>query len=156
MRRILNLGCGNKFLTPSEGDLIINHDRSKHRSEVDVAWDLNNLPWPWEDNAFDLVVASAILEHLRLNLVESLDEAWRIIAPGGIIHIKVPYWNADASHSDPTHYWFFSLGSFDQFDLRTKRGHDYAFYTERKWRIVQSPYLNKGKTSIITKLQARK
>jgi SAM-dependent methyltransferase len=153
---ILNIGCGRKFVTPKEGDRIVNHDRVKHCAQVDVAHDLNDLPWPWEDNSFDFIVACAVLEHLRLNLVESLNECWRILRPGGHIHMKLPYWQSDAAHQDPTHYWFFTLGSFDQFDPETKRGRDYAFYTVRKWRIDRPPRLNPEKTSIIVLMEVRK
>jgi len=53
---ILNLGAGNK---PREG--AINHDLRQHRPEIDVAWDLNDLPWPWEAEQFDFIVARAVL-----------------------------------------------------------------------------------------------
>jgi SAM-dependent methyltransferase len=128
----------------------------KHRPEVDVVHDLNDLPWPWEDSSFDLIIACAVLEHLKLNLVESLNECWRILAPGGRVHLKLPYWKADSSYDDPTHYWHFSLGSFDQFDPATKRGRQYTFYTERKWRIVKPAFLNPGQTSVIVLMEVRK
>ena len=153
---ILNLGCGNKFVTLKPGDTVINHDRIKHCSRVDLAWDLNDLPWPWPDDSFDLIVACAVLEHLKLNLVESLDECWRILRPEGRLHMKLPYWKHDAAWDDPTHYWQFSLGSFDQFDPDKKRGAQYAFYTPRKWKIVKPAFLNQRGSSVITLMQVRK
>ncbi len=148
---ILNLGAGNEIIGNA-----VNHDRTRHRSEIAVAWDLNNLPWPWPDNSFDQIVAKAVLEHLRLNLVESLNECWRLLRAGGQIFIKLPHWQSDISHQDPTHYWFFSVASLDQFDPDTKRGKIYAFYTERKWKILEPVVLNKAQSSIIAKLQVRK
>jgi ubiquinone/menaquinone biosynthesis C-methylase UbiE len=109
-----------------------------------------------DDNSFDQIVARAVLEHLRINLVQSLDECWRIMRPGGQIFIKLPYWNSDISHQDPTHYWFFSLASLDQFDPDTPRGKVYSFYTTRKWKILEPVVLNKAQSSIIAKLQVRK
>lgn len=156
MLDILNIGCGNQLLTTKAGNRIVNHDRIKHRPEVDVVWDLNLLPWPWANESFDLIVARAVLEHLKLNLVESLDECWRLLRPGGRAHLKLPFWKSDAAWQDPTHRWFFTLGSFDQFDPDTKRGQDYGFYTERKWRIAKAARLNPEKTSVIVLLEVRR
>ena len=148
----LNLGAGNNI----KGGCV-NHDVIKHRPEITSVWDLNVLPWPWADNAFDRVVAISVLEHLRLNLVESLDECWRILRPGGHIYLKLPHWQSDLAHQDPTHYWYFTLKSFDQFDPDTARGRDYAFYSPRKWRILPpAPALNKGASSIIVRMEVRK
>ena len=151
MTAILNLGAGNRII----GDAI-NHDLIKHRPEIAVAWDLNNLPWPWPNDSFDQIVARAVLEHLRINLVQSLDECWRLLRPGGQLFLKLPHWQSDISHQDPTHYWFFSLASLDQFDPDTPRGKTYSFYTTRKWKILEPVVLNKAQSSIIAKMQVRK
>jgi SAM-dependent methyltransferase len=151
MTETLNLGAGNK---PQAG--AVNHDLRKHRPEIDVAWDLNELPWPWADGSFDKIVARAVLEHLDIDLVHSLDECWRILRPGGSIYLKLPHWKSELAHSDPTHRWFFALGSFDQFDPDKRRGREYAFYTERRWRIVKGPKLNGAKSSIYVTMQVRK
>ena len=148
---VLNLGAGNRII---EG--AVNHDLRRHRPEIDVVHDLNVLPWPWADESFDLIVARSVFEHLDRDLVACLDQCWRILQPGGTIQIKVPYWRADAAYEDPTHRWFFTLGSFDLFDPDTERGQQYGFYTERKWRIVRPARLNNAKTSIFVDLQVRK
>jgi predicted SAM-dependent methyltransferase len=150
---ILNLGAGNKLVKGA-----VNHDLTVHRPEISVAWDLNNLPWPWGDNSFDMIVACAVLEHLRINLVESVNECWRILRPGGVLHVKLPYWNSDNSYRDPTHYWRFDLRTCDLFDPDTRYGRDYAFYTERKWRIArkEGARLNKAGTSFSLKMRVRK
>ena len=148
---ILQLGTGNDPIGNA-----VNHDRTKHRPEIDVVWDLNRLPWPWPDERFDHIVARAVLEHLAIDLVQSLNECWRILRPSGTLFVKLPYWDSDIAHQDPTHRWFFSLHSFDQFDPDTKRGREYAFYTPRKWRIVEAPQLNGSRSSIIAKLEVRK
>lgn len=148
---ILNLGAGNKII---EG--ACNHDRIKHRPEIDVVHDLNDLPWPWDDESYDYIVASAVLEHLRLNLIESLNECWRILRPGGSLRCKVPYWKADRSYSDPTHYWQCTLSTFHFFDPETSLGARYIFYTPYKWEFVKQPHLNPEKTSIVVTMKVRK
>ncbi len=148
---ILNLGTGNRVIGNA-----CNHDLAKHRPEIDVAWDLNEFPWPWPDASFDLIVARSVFEHLRHDLVQSLNECWRLLRPHGELFIKLPYWQSDVSHQDPTHRWFFSLRSLDQFDPDTKRGQEYAFYTPRKWKVVTAPQLNSAGSSLIAKLEVRK
>lgn len=151
MTAILNLGAGNRII----GDAV-NHDLIKHRPEISVAWDLNILPWPWPDNLFDQIVARSVLEHLRINAIESMNECWRILRPGGQIFVKLPHWNSEVAHQDPTHYWLFSAHSLDQLDPDTQRGKDYAFYTTRKWKYLKTPELNKAQSSIIATLEVRK
>ena len=148
----LVLGCGNK---PMAG--AVNHDRIKHRPEIDVAHDLDIFPWPWEDNSFDLIVACSVLEHLRCTLIESMAECWRILKPGGQLHVKIPYWNHANSYADPTHYWRFDISTLKFFDPDTKLGRQYGFYAnQRPWRIIKAPVLNPGKSSIIALMEVRK
>lgn len=146
----LNLGCGNKLLEDA-----VNHDLHKHRPEIDVVWDLNILPWPWKDNEFDFINSSAVFEHLDIDLFACMAECWRILKPEGIVRVKLPHWESDSAHDDPSHRWYYSRGSFDQFDPDTRRGREYSFYTPYKWKILQVR-LNNAKSSIIAKLQVRK
>lgn len=145
---ILNLGCG---LKPIEG--AVNHDRTRHSPWVDVAHDLNILPWPWADGEFEAVRAWAVLEHLHCDRLHLLDECWRILAPGGLLVAKLPYWNSEEAHDDITHYWYTTLHQFDQFDPTTQRGKDYSFYTPLKWKLVLSKFSNAGHSSIVHKLR---
>jgi len=148
---ILNLGAGNKLVAGA-----VQHDRVKHRPEIDVVWDLNDLPWPWADESFDMIVACAVLEHLRINLIESVNECWRILRKNGTLHMKLPYWNSANSYRDPTHYWRFDLRTCDLFDPTTKYGHDYAFYPVTKWKIIQRAKLNRGGSSFALKMAVMK
>ena len=157
--RILNLGCGNRvFGDPGS----VNHDVIKHRPEIHVAHDLNNLPWPWGDNSFDYISARAVFEHLRHDLVVSMNECWRILAPGGIIDLKLPYWRHDHAYDDPTHRWQFGPGVFQFFDPESKHGKNYAFYTDRHWKILKSGFCKGSdnstgnESSLCAQLQVRK
>ncbi len=148
---ILNLGTGNK---PVDG--AVNHDIWKHRPEIDVAWDLNDFPWPWADGSFDLVVALAVFEHLTHNLLVSVNECWRLLRPEGVLYLKLPYWKADNSYRDPTHVHFYSVRVLDAFDPTTSFGAAYSFYTDRKWQIIKGPRLNDAKTSFHAKMRVVK
>lgn len=150
---VLHLGAGKR---PIKG--AVNHDwrLDPKRPWITVAHDLNRIPWPWEDESFDRIVARAVFEHLNIDLVQSLDECWRLLRKGGSVYLKLPHWNSDIAHHDPTHRWFFSLRSFDQFDPERKRGKEYDFYSDRRWRIVKGPKLNDAKSSIHVSMEVRK
>lgn len=147
----LNLGCGRDVR-----EEFVNVDLRKHSPRVDVVWDLNELPWPWEDESCELIVARAVFEHLRIMLPDSVNECWRILAPGGRLWIKIPYWKHDHAYLDPTHFWQFSLHTLDFFDPETELGQQYGFYTDRKWKIIKGPKLNRAGSSIIATMKVRK
>ena len=143
MKEILNIGCGKRPIKDA-----INHDVTKHADYVDIVHDLNILPWPWKDEQFVKIAALAVLEHLDIDLLHSLNECWRILKPGGTLVIKLPLWNSENSYDDPTHRWFFTLNSLNQFCPETQRGRDYDFYTPYKWKFVKRPKPNNAKTSL--------
>ena len=148
--RCVNLGAGHNIIGHA-----LNVDIVAHRPEIGLVCDLGHLPWPFADNSFDQIVAKAVFEHLPFTLLEAMNESWRVIRPGGVIEIKLPYWNAEVSYNDPTHRWVFGLGIFDQFDPATVRGDYYGFYTDRKW-TKRRVFLNQGKTSIYAVLDVIK
>jgi len=139
----LNLGCGS---APIEDG--INVDLVKHSEHVDFAWDLNELPWPWEDEQFDGIIAKAVFEHLNHNLLVSVNECWRLLKPGGHLYLKLPYWNNEISYNDPTHQWWYGVRVFEYFDPEMPLGKKYYWYTPYKWRLVKPGELNSGSTSI--------
>jgi len=147
----LNLGAGNHIWKGA-----VNHDLTIHRPEIDVAHDLNDMPWPWPDNSFAQISASSVFEHLTIDLVQALDECWRILRPGGKLRVKVPFWKHDNAYADPTHRWHYSLRSFNVFLPSTKLGKELLFYTSRKWRAIKGPLLNDQKSSIIVMLGVSK
>ena len=55
----LNIGAGNLIIAGYE-----NHDKIKHRSEIDIAFDLNTKPWPVEDNTYEEVRMFDVIEHM--------------------------------------------------------------------------------------------
>lgn len=128
---ILNLGAGNRIL---EG--AVNHDLVRHRPEICVAHDLNGLPWPWPDSAFEKIEARSVFEHLKLTLLEACDECWRILAPGGQLVLLYPWAGQVTTFEDPTHRWHWTERSLDYLDPDTQHGKDYGYYTSRKWQIL--------------------
>lgn len=51
--------------------------------------DLNRDPLPFDDDAFDLVVAAQMIEHVR-DPIELVAECLRVLKPGGTIYIEAP------------------------------------------------------------------
>ena len=89
----LNLGSG-EFLK----DGYVNVDFYS-LSSPDVSHNLNQFPYPFEDNYFELVEADHVLEHL-LDPFQVMSELRRICAPGAKIHIRVPHFSRGFTHAD--------------------------------------------------------
>jgi len=83
-RRCLEIGPGNSRL-PGFETLDIIGGRN-----VDYVYDAGK-PLPFEDNTFDLVYASHVLEHIPWYKVEEVVKEWvRILKPGGVLEVWVP------------------------------------------------------------------
>jgi len=129
----LHLGCG-EFILPGW----VNHDMVSLPG-VDVAHNLNILPWPFADNEFGEVRMINVLEHLP-NTIEVIEELSRITCPGARICIHVPYWNARDNATDLTHCRTFSEYSFDFFDGRTDLGRRRAYYSKARFHILKKRF----------------
>jgi SAM-dependent methyltransferase len=67
---------------------------------TDLVADATSLPF--DDGTFDCVAAFEIMEHLE-NPVKLVDEAYRVLAPGGVLLLSVPF--LFHQHADPSDYW---------------------------------------------------
>jgi len=146
-RAILNLGAGTHCAANA-----VNHDLYYHSPTIDIAWDLNVLPWPWENESFETISARAVLEHLDLTLLEALNECWRILKPGGYLGIKLPFWDSETSYNDPTHRYVVGRGVFDILDPALEKENKHFFYTDKKWSIIRCD-LNNCKSSVVATLK---
>jgi SAM-dependent methyltransferase len=98
---VLNLGSGAHPLAGA-----VNLD-SLCSLDPDVTWDLENTPMPFMDSSFGAVCAYHVLEHIH-GFVPLINDVWRVLRPGGLFHIKVPYWSGTWAVADPTHVRMFS------------------------------------------------
>ena len=89
----LNLGSGSFY---KEG--YVNVDLSSE-AKVDVAHDLSTFPYPFDDDAFDLVEADHCLEHLP-DPFAVMREIHRITKGGGTVRIRVPHFSRGFTHSE--------------------------------------------------------
>jgi SAM-dependent methyltransferase len=67
--------------------------------------------WPWDDSTVEFILAHDIIEHLP-DKIHTMNEAWRVLAPGGVIEIAVPTTNGPGAFQDPTHVSYWNERSF--------------------------------------------
>lgn len=67
-------------------------------SEPDILHDLNQYPYPFDDNSIEHIEAFHILEHLE-DPFRTMRELHRILRPGAILHLKVPHCSRGFTHS---------------------------------------------------------
>lgn len=67
--------------------------------------------WPLADSSVGILRAHDAVEHLR-DPVHTMNEAWRVLAPGGWLMISVPSTHGLGAFCDPTHKSFWNKLSF--------------------------------------------
>lgn len=94
----LNVGTGS-WVDPDPE--VINLDIHPYPG-VQCVWDLDQHPWPFDDDVFTEVRAVQVFEHVH-DPVGFMTESHRVLEPGGLLLIVVPHWQSENSHTDPTH-----------------------------------------------------
>ena len=83
--------------------------------------------WPMPDCSVGVLRASHIVEHLA-DPVFTMNEAYRVLAPGGWMFIDVPSTDGRGAFQDPTHKSFWNINSF-------------WYYTDREFaKYIQPEY----------------
>jgi SAM-dependent methyltransferase len=80
---ILNLGSGPKVINPK----IINVDIFPYAG-VSIVADISSLPY--ESRSVDAVICNTVLEHVT-NPEKVIEEISRVMKPGGLVYITVPF-----------------------------------------------------------------
>jgi len=99
---LLDLGgrIGDKWMDYKSVDIL---------EPADYVCDLNK-KWPFKDNSVGVIKASHIFEHLK-NPIHTMNEAYRVLAPGGWLFIEVPSTDGRGAYQDPTHISFWNENS---------------------------------------------
>jgi len=111
--RVLEVGCG-----PDKSPGSVGLDRLALPG-VDVVHDVDRIPWPIADDAFDEVRCLHVIEHVD-DICGVMDELHRITRPGGRVQIVVPYFARYSAFKDPTHRRFCTFESFNYFVAGTE------------------------------------
>ena len=90
----LNLGAGVKKIA--------------HTVALDLPeWDSDRNDLPYSDNTVSAIYAFHLLEHVS-NPVRLLRECQRVLKPGGVLNVVVPYYKSEGAFHDLDHKHFFS------------------------------------------------
>lgn len=125
LRTILNLGCGLKQQPDA-----VNVDFVADTSP-DVVVDLDRLPWPFESDRFDEVLAFDVLEHLD-RIIPVMEEIHRICRHGAVVRITVPHFTSANAFTDLTHRHQFGWFSTHYFTGENQ----WAFYTRTRFERI--------------------
>ena len=95
--------------------------------DADINCNLNE-KWPFKDNSIGVIRAWDILEHLK-DPIHTMNEIYRVLAPGGWLLSLTPSTDGRGAFQDPTHVSFWNENSFWYY---TKKG--YAKYLHGKFK----------------------
>ena len=94
----INLGCGTDLRAGW-----LNVDILEVEG-MDFAWNLEDTPWPWPGDSFEVALMDNVLEHIQVReRTAVLREVSRILEPGGILVLRLPVPEAGVGW-DETHY----------------------------------------------------
>ncbi len=127
----LDIGCGQNKKLGFKG-----LDKMK-MINVDIVCDLEKEKIPLEDCSVQEIYSMHFLEHTN-NLIQVMDEIWRVSTNGARIVLAVPYYNSIGAFRDPTHKRFFTYNTFDYF---TDTVVFPSYYTKAKFIITKKRIL---------------
>jgi len=115
-KRVIHLGCGQAFDPAYHNNINFDYITNDISALPGVKWcyDLNNVPWPYDDESTQTVLAIDVIEHLD-NPKSILEEIYRILIPGGLLQLQVPYFGSLAHANDMTHKHGFTPSTFGFF-----------------------------------------
>jgi SAM-dependent methyltransferase len=134
---VLNVGAGHDIVPGA-----VNLD-ALALPGIDVVHDLSVTPWPFSDGGFTQVRAVDVVEHLphrgsdgRPAVVAFVEEAHRVLTPGGLLYVQTPRHDAAFLWDDPTHVRGFTERSFDFFDPDKPYGQSTGFYSHATYSVT--------------------
>jgi predicted SAM-dependent methyltransferase len=84
---------------------------------ADVIADLT-LTWPWATSTVAEIVMNDVIEHLS-DKIFTMNEADRVLRPGGLLHVSVPSTDGRGAFQDPTHVSYWNVNSWRYFDTES-------------------------------------
>jgi SAM-dependent methyltransferase len=121
---VLDVGCGSSKYPGATG-IDISPD-----TEANLVADLDQLPWPLDDNSFDQILAQDVIEHLE-RPIDAVTEMHRIGRPGARIQLRTPHFSSALAYGDPTHRHVLSA-----FAIRSFAEPLFGHYPKASFRII--------------------
>jgi len=139
----LNMGSGQN---PLPGYINVDRDGAP-----DVLWNLEQFPWPWDDNSVSTIIFNHVLEHLgesRETYLGIFKEIYRVCRDGAHIRIAAPHPRHDNFMDDPTHVRAItpnSLGLFSKANNQKCRelkaaNSPLAFYLDVDFELIKGTF----------------
>jgi SAM-dependent methyltransferase len=158
----LNLGCSD--------DHKPGHVNVDIAPPADVIADLRDR-WPWDDSVVDAIYAHDVFEHQ--GKIHPMNEAWRVLKPGGVLDLAVPCVMLSdgrinpGAFADPTHCSFWTLDDRYYFceewnnprDERGRLGPAYgikAVFRIHVWKLIEYGEGAERRSKIVAILEAVK
>ncbi|HNQ89704.1 MAG TPA: methyltransferase domain-containing protein [Verrucomicrobiota bacterium] len=120
----INLGCGRRYLPGYLNCDVVPEVKADRHFDLDI------FPYPLETGSADEILMDNVLEHLG-DIPRVLTELHRVLKPGGVLRIIVPYAKADWAYQDPTHRHYFTERSMDYFAGEGR----YDFYAPVRYEL---------------------
>lgn len=114
-----------------------------------VVHDLNNLPYPFQDNTFDEIHAYQVMEHVgKLGDWKFFFDQWtefsRICKPGALFYGTSPHYTSPWVFGDPSHTRVITIESFSFLNQKLYEQAigkssmtDFRDYYKANWELVQ-------------------
>jgi SAM-dependent methyltransferase len=106
---VLDIGCGKRKI--EEGAVGI--DMSPE-SAADRVWNLDQYPWPLENDRFERIHISHAIEHLE-DPMRAMVEVYRVARDGADVFVTTPHFSSHNSYADPSHRRHLAAASFEYF-----------------------------------------
>ena len=140
----LDIGCGSNV--QKDGGNWLGMDIRKLPG-VDIVHNAEEFPWPLPNASCNKLLASHLLEHIKPWLmIDFMNEAWRVMKPGGQFLIGVPYATSHGMYQDPTHIGFFNESTFTYYDPDY---YLYRIYEPLPWKIMRNAFQVTGNMEVI-------
>jgi SAM-dependent methyltransferase len=120
---VFDLGCGARKQSGAFGV------DASWLPGVDLVHDLLARPYPLPDDCADEVVLHHVLEHFA-DPLPVMEEAWRIVRPGGRVQVRTPHFSGPFAWKDPTHRRAFTSESFHYYGEN-----GYSYYTHARFAV---------------------
>ena len=117
------------------------------RPEVDIVKNLEEFPYPFEDESCLTIKCAHVIEHIKpWFVINFMDELWRILLPEGQLAISAPYGGSKGYLQDPTHCTNITETTWKYFCIDSPL---YDHYKPKPWKIEHLVYKPDGNIEAI-------